>query len=410
MEPVSKASRVLFDCSGIDPTMVALQDYAGREQSYVKHVFLERYLEALIFKTASRYNHIVYVDGFAGPWQSASEQFDDTSFGIALNGLRRAKQTWKKSGRVVNMTALLVEQNAAAHAILATIPPKYPDIAIKTYSANFLSIVPLILRDIPSDAFAFFFIDPKGWRIPLASLQPLLARPKSEVTFNFMFDFINRAASMTEPATVAGLDELMPRGDWRARLAEAERGAQQSLTPEQRKNILIGAFTENLAQIGDYQYVVPTEILRPLMNRTLYCLFYATRHESGIAAFRECQTKALDAQAETRASLRVRHEAVESGQSEFFQSLHDMGPNETASMRAAEKVKAEALVIELTPKAPDYITYKKLWAAVLTKHAVRVTDLNTICANLRKEEVLLFLDWEPGKRVPQDHYRIQRPA
>ena len=34
--------------------MVALQDYAGREQSYVKHVFLERYLEALIFKTASR--------------------------------------------------------------------------------------------------------------------------------------------------------------------------------------------------------------------------------------------------------------------------------------------------------------------------------------------------------------------
>ena len=50
---------------------------------------------------------------------------------------------------------------------------------------------------------------------------------------------------------------------------------------------------ENLAQIGGYQYVVPTEILRPLRDRTLYCLFYATRHESGIAAFRECQIKAL---------------------------------------------------------------------------------------------------------------------
>jgi three-Cys-motif partner protein len=382
--------------------MVALHDYAGREQSYVKHVFLERYLEALIFKTASRYNHIVYVDGFAGPWQSASEQFEDTSFGIALNALTRAKETWKKSGRVVNMTALLVEQNTAAHARLATIPPKYPDITIKTYPANFLSIVPSILKDIPGDAFAFFFIDPKGWRIPIASLQPLLARPKSEVTFNFMFDFINRAASMSEPVTVTGLDELMPHGDWRARLAEAE--------PDERKDILIGAFTENLAQIGDYQYVVPTEILRPLMNRTLYCLFYATRHESGIAAFRECQTKALDVQAETRAALKVRHEASGSGQSEFFQSLHDMGPNETAAMRAAEKAKAEALVLELTPKAPDHITYKKLWAAVLTKHAVRVTDVNSICANLRKKELLLFLDWEPGRRVPQDHYRTQRPG
>jgi len=38
----------------------------GARTAYVKHVFLERYLEALIFKTATGYNHIVYVDGFAG--------------------------------------------------------------------------------------------------------------------------------------------------------------------------------------------------------------------------------------------------------------------------------------------------------------------------------------------------------
>jgi three-Cys-motif partner protein len=390
--------------------MVALQDYAGREQSYVKHVFLERYLEALIFKTASRYNHIVYVDGFAGPWQSAGEQFEDTSFGIALNALRRAKETWKKNGRAVKMMAILVEQNAAAHAKLATIPSKYPDITIKTYPTDFLSIVPSILKDIPNDAFAFFFIDPKGWRVPLATLQPLLSRSKSEVTFNFMFEFINRAASMSEPGTVVGLDELMPHGNWRARLPEVENNAGRSLTPDERKDILIGAFTENLAQIGDYEFVVPTEILRPLKDRTLYCLFYATRHESGIAAFRECQTKALDAQAETRAALKVRHEASGTGQTELFESLHDMGPNETAAMRVAEKAKAEALVLELTPKAPDYITYKKLWASVLTKHAVRLTDVNRICANLKKKEALLFPDWETGKRVPQDHYRTQRPA
>jgi len=70
--------------------MVALADYTGREQAYVKHTFLENYLEGLFFKTASIYNHIVYVDGFCGPWQSANEQFEDTSFGIALNRLRRS--------------------------------------------------------------------------------------------------------------------------------------------------------------------------------------------------------------------------------------------------------------------------------------------------------------------------------
>jgi hypothetical protein len=39
--------------------MVSLEDYTGREQSYVKHVFLESYLEVLVHKTASVYPHIV---------------------------------------------------------------------------------------------------------------------------------------------------------------------------------------------------------------------------------------------------------------------------------------------------------------------------------------------------------------
>jgi hypothetical protein len=46
---------------------------------------------------------------------------------------------------------------------------------------------------------------------------------------------------------------------------------------------------------------------------------------------------------------------------------------------------------------------------VLSKHVVRLPDVNTICADLRKKQQLLFPDWEARKRVPQDHYRTQRP-
>lgn len=389
--------------------MVSLGDYAGREQAYVKHVFLESYLEALIFKTASTYTHIVFVDGFAGPWQSANELFDDTSFGIALNALRSAKETWKKAGRDVRMTALLVEKDPTAYVRLASIAEKYPDIEIKTYPADFLSVVPQILSDIPPNAFAFFLVDPKGWRIPLVKLQPLLARQKSEVTFNFMFEFINRAASMDDPIVIKGLDELMPHGNWRQRLVDAEKAAGRALTSEERKEILFGAFAESLRQIGGYQYIVPTEILRPLRERTLYCLFYATRHESGIAAFRDSQIAALNAQAKARAALKVKHELSGSGQSEFFELLHDMGPDKTAALLADEKRKAAATILELVPKAPDHISYRKLWPAVLTQHVVRLTDVNTICANMRKIGELLFPDWEPRIRVPKDHHRIQRP-
>jgi three-Cys-motif partner protein len=100
--------------------MITFQNYVGREQSYVKHIFLESYLERLAHKVASTYSHIVYVDGFAGPWQSANENFQDTSFGIGLNALRRAKASWKER-RDVQMSAFLVERDAAAYR--ATRPP-----------------------------------------------------------------------------------------------------------------------------------------------------------------------------------------------------------------------------------------------------------------------------------------------
>jgi len=168
--------------------MVSLSDYTGREQSYVKHVFIERYLELLVHKTASIYPHIVFVDGFAGPWQSANEKFEDTSFGIALNALRRAKASWKERNCDVRMSAFLVERDQDAYKKLVQVPARYQDISIKTYPADFLMVLPQILADIPADAFGFFLIDPKGWRIRLNSLAAMLARPNSEIIFNFMFD------------------------------------------------------------------------------------------------------------------------------------------------------------------------------------------------------------------------------
>ena len=146
--------------------MISFQNCLGREQSYVKHIFLESYLERLAHKVASVYSHIVYVDGFAGPWQSANEDFQDTSFGIGLNALRRAKASWKELGRDVSMSAFLVERDPVAYQQLAGINPRYSDITIKTYPVDFLTVIGTILKEIPTGAFAFFLIDPKGWRIP----------------------------------------------------------------------------------------------------------------------------------------------------------------------------------------------------------------------------------------------------
>jgi three-Cys-motif partner protein len=350
--------------------MVALADYAGREQSYVKHVFLEDYLERLVHKTASTFLDIVYIDGYAGPWQSASERFEDTSFGIALNALRQAKDSWKRMGRDVRMSAHLVERDPNAYARLAEVPERFPDVSVSTYAGEFVGLIPTLVKAIPSGAFAFIFIDPKGWSIRLQQLAPLLLRRNSEVIFNFMFDFINRAVNISDANIVAGLNELIPHGDWRSKITEAEAQGRGSLTPEDRKTVLVGAFTESLAKLGNYPFVAETTILRPLKDRPLYCLCYATRHPKGIEVFRDCQIKALQEQSATRAAVKLQHVAKTSGQAEMFESLHDMGRDKLNAFLANERQQAERSLLELTPQKPEAIRYDKLWPQVLALHVI----------------------------------------
>ncbi|NPU13248.1 three-Cys-motif partner protein TcmP [Bradyrhizobium sp. 83002] len=385
--------------------MVAIEDYLGREQAYVKHVFLELYLERLVHKTASRFDHIVYVDGFAGPWLSANEDFLDTSFGIALNALRKAKATWKAAGRDVRMSAYLVEKDKNAYERLNGIGHRFPDILVKTYPQDFLNALPTILTDIPTTAFTFFFVDPKGWRFRLHDLATMLKRSHSEVVFNFMFDFINRAASMKEPTIEQGVDELIPFGDWRAKLEDAE---QRGPSSEDRKRILVDAFGESLATIGAYTYVAETTVLRPVSDRALYCLCYATRHSEGIKTFRDCQIKVLEEEAKTRATTKIKRAEAVSGQREIFESLHDMAPNDLERKLELARTAAEAAFLELVPRDPALIRFDEVWPHVLSRHILRLKDINEIAARLRKEGKLIFLDWEARKRVPDGYYRMQR--
>jgi three-Cys-motif partner protein len=385
--------------------MITFGNYAGREQAYVKHVFLESYLERLAHKVASAYSHIVYVDGFAGPWQSANENFQDTSFGIGLNALRRAKASWKDK-RDVQMSAFLVERDPTAYAQLAGIPQQYPDVAIKTYEADFLTVIGTILKDIPADAFAFFLIDPKGWRIPLRQLEPMLRRRNSEVIFNFMFDFINRAASIKDPTIVSGLQELIPFGQWREQLNGLDASGNSS--SERRKQILVDAFGNSLAQLGNYRYVAETTVLRPLADRPLYCLFYATRNPTGIEVFRDSQIAALTEQSRTRAATRLAHASRGTGQRELFESLHEIGPDELNSFLGEEQREAERSLIALSSQAPSYVRYEHLWPLVLARQVIKRSDVNRIASRLRREGRLLLPDWEKSRRVPQPHYRVQR--
>ena len=65
--------------------------YEGREPALVKHTFLDTYMPAQIPKVVKWADTFVYIDLFAGPWQSKSGDCSDTSFGIALRHMTKGR-------------------------------------------------------------------------------------------------------------------------------------------------------------------------------------------------------------------------------------------------------------------------------------------------------------------------------
>lgn len=380
--------------------------YAGREQAYVKHFLLGEYLEIFAHKIGSAYPEVAYVDGFSGPWQNTDETFEDTSFGIALAALTRAKATWKGLGRNLEVSAYLVEKNPTSYAALQGVRTLFPDVEIRTYSGSFIDRAPELLKDIASQAFAFLFIDPKGWAIDMQRIAPLLKRPNSEVVFNFMFDFINRFAGFQKPQVAASLDRLLVEPGWRAQLAAPPAtGVSQA---DHRKAVLVDAFAATLRSLGGYTHVAETTVLRPTQDRPLYSLVYGTRSVTGLEVFRDCQIKALREQSQVRGIAKLHAVAAASRQNELFDSLSDMTPDTITDFLDSERRAAGEVLLNLVPSAPSAVRWVEVWPQVLARAIVTRAQVNALAADLRKSGTLIFPDWEARKRVPDDGYRLYR--
>ena len=385
-----------------------LANYEGREQAYVKHHFLADYVESLVFKVASAYRDVVYVDGFSGPWKDQGEKFEDTSFGIALQALRRAKEAWAKLGRPdVKMTALLVEKDPEAFARLQEIIPLYPDVTIRTFHADFVKIVPELLRAIPQGAFSFILMDPKGWKIDMAAVAPLLSRPNCEIVFNFMFTMINWSASMPNASIQAGLDGLMPGTDWKARL-DAVTAIGGDTVAAARKDVLVSSISEVVERLGHFEYVMETPVLFPMKDRTFYSLIYATRSTKGVEVFRDCQHAALLAQDEVRADLRIAKRDEQSGTADMFGSVLT-GREFAGRWIAEQEAGALAATLDAIPADPGCITYGKLWPRILSRYGIRKVRFGRMAAELKAAGKIRFRDWGGSrKQVPDDAYRVTR--
>ncbi len=374
--------------------------YAGREQTKAKHFILKRYLQALAFKVL-RFSDITYVDGFSGPWETQTENFADSSFRIAIDVLKDAQQqVHKQTGKKPNVRCFLVENNQKAYAQLSSAVAEFDDPAagfeVKTYCGDFEDAISDIDKFI-GRSFPLIFIDPTGWTgYSFDIIRPLFARVKCEVIINFMYDFVNRAASMGDPKTVASLNPILGGPNWEDRLdSELPRGlAVEKL------------FRDTLQKSGNFDFVVSTKIDRSTADRPHFFIAYGTKSGDGLRTFRETEYTALRAHSRDRAEAKERKREAKTGSMDLFAGM-EADRQELSFEELVEEQKKCAtkdLVAMLEKSGP--MKFARVWASLLVPYILRVTNVKDICVDLAKDGIISNT-WGSGTRKPQDDSEIR---
>ncbi|HEY8099298.1 MAG TPA: three-Cys-motif partner protein TcmP [Burkholderiaceae bacterium] len=376
-----------------NPREVIPPAYQGREQAYIKHLLLEGYLERLLYIigwNASQLGHseVVYVDCFAGPWQDESEDLSATSIGISLRLLSKIRNALAKAGKQVTFKAVYVENNRSAFVRLnnylsTNSPANVPTAAIR---GDFCEKIPEILMQCPSDSFAFFFIDPKGWSTVKPSiLDSLLKRPRSEFLINFMFDFVNRTVSISQYQSE--MAELFDQEINVEDLPEDPGAREKYILDLYRSAIVSRAKTPRYSALSGY-----VTILDPLKNRTKYHLIYLTRHPLGIIEFMEQSEKLSPVQDTVRTEAKINRKNENSGTIDMFGADANQPIEKMVNWNELENYWSEKIGEKIL------IVTQEVFAHALCDTNAFPSELQQALKNLIEQKIVINLDAASKRR------------
>ncbi len=351
---------------------IDLSSYAGREQAYVKHCLLEKYLAPLVYKVGNAWDSIVYVDGFSGPWQVTDPELTDSSFGVAVETLRRAHVGLHDTkGRNVPIDAILVEANKDAFAKLQAFAAKktLPNFRVHALCGEFVSRISTINRLVNRhcrNPFRFVFLDPKGWAdIPMQELQPFLTDRSCEVLVNLMTRHITRF--LDEDDRADSYKKLFGRPEVLEKLRKTPKEDNEQAEQAVRE------YCRSLRQLCNFKYVSSAVILEPNEESIRYFLVYATNAVHGIDVFKQAEVAAAQTQDYIRHETRI----TKARQPELM--LESEPPKSRLAIRLRERYcsRARRKVIEVLRKNsdPNGTRYEDLFCEAMAFPLVTPTDL-----------------------------------
>jgi len=350
--------------------------YDGREQTLVKHFVLRTYLLRLALIVGPWSKAINYIDCFSGPWNVRGENYEDSSFGIAIAELRKARKKLAERSLDLGLRCFFLEEDTSAYAKLDEFAQTISDIQIETKKKRLEDAVSDILsfHRRGSTAFPFVLIDPTGWTgFPLDVIRPLLRLRPGEVLINYMTWHARRFIETEQERK--NFDSLYGDSAWRADLA--------GLSGDQRDDSMVRLYAQRVQKAGGYSFVCYTPVLHREDDTTHFHLIYASRSQKGVEVFKDAERQAVAVMEQKRAQAQQAKRTA-GGQSLLFDAEEMHNPAYYSGLRALYLDRAKREVQEAL-EHQNSLVYDDAWCLAMKHPLVWDRDLKDWIAAWRKE-------------------------
>jgi three-Cys-motif partner protein len=360
--------------------------YEDREQSELKHYAIKLYLEAAARILGSAWN-LKYVDCCAGPWNSTKSDYSDTSFGIAFEVLRAAREELSSRNWVPQVACLFIEKEKAPFSELDafTKAKNSSDIRVRAENWDFTEGMDEIVRYCSSPrTFPFILIDPKGWKLAgISQISPLLKLKRAEVVINLMSSFIARFVndSATDLSDLLGED-----------FPELRR-----LSGSEREFAVVRKYCDLVKREGDFKYVCALPVMKPDSDAFNFYLIYATRHPKGVEVFKRVEKRTEERTHLVRADVQKRQRQERTGNFELFAPPVLYREHKYRQLAKDNRERAQRSVLDLLKKAGE-MPYDDCWAEALQYSAVYQSDLRSWIDEWERDGTVLV----KGRKSPTE--------
>lgn len=371
-----------------------LDHYQGREQSYIKHLFLTQYLEAAAYKVLQgRSPTFNFVDAFAGPWRVSNENYSDASFDQALRTLEAVRVDLERNGVTgLKIRFCFCERRASAVARLRDYAASHGQFEIHVFHGSFEDHLDEISA-VCADGFTFTFIDPTGWNIRSEPVLDFLRDRNGEFLLNFMAEHVNRHAEYEQVSESFG--RFLADPSW----TEDFNALPDDWSNERR---VLHLLRRKIKEKGAATFLPDMPILKPREERVKMRLVLGTHSERGLEVFRDVQSKVERSEIETRNRLRNEgHAQVSLFADDEISALQQNAAGIGCPMFQRE---AATRIIKLLSDS-DEIEFSKIATEVLETVPMRLTQIKDLLMQMKADGSLWF-ELPPRKRKPQPTTKV----